>query len=176
MSYTMWSLGNSIQDRFQINSSQIKSHENIGFGSISTFALRAWYLNCKILTSFSTGLYGRIEPRNPLIHNWDSAPFWAIPLPPQLEQNHRKIRFQWDPAAIPLSIRLSFLRSALAFKLLGDGDWSVTWPPAVRGSRVPSQTIPAQMGGGPSSYLAGSQWVGCTPPPRHAFNSRRSNC
>ena len=36
--------------------------------------------------------------------------------------------FQCDQAASPLSLRLSFLRSALAFKLLSDSDWLVTDP------------------------------------------------
>ena len=131
----------------------------------SSFALRAWHKNLFLLTSFFSGLYGWIEPRNPRNSRTRlSCASGNSPIPHQHKQKNRKIVSVWSGSA---SAQLKTVVSALSACIYtAERRWLAGHQPsAVRGPRVPIQTIPAHMGGGPSSYLAGNQWVGCTPPP-----------
>ena len=84
--------------------------------------------------------------------------------------------FQCDQAAFPLSLRLQFLRKALAFIPLSDGDRLVPGTERSEDHVGRTDTISAAWVG--TIHLPGlNQWVGCSPPHHPAYaTARRSYC
>ena len=79
--------------------------------------------------------------------------------------------FQCDQAALPLSLRLPFLRSALAFKLLSDGDWLVTDPQQSEDRVFQSKPyLPTWVGDHPTTWPEASELD--VPPPPHCYQQQ----
>jgi len=110
------------------------------------------------------------------IHEWDLAGASGnSPFPHQHKQKNRKIVSVWSASA---SAQLKTVIPALSACIYtAKRRWlSGHHPLAVRGPRVPTQFHFRLRGWGTIQLPGLNQWVGGTPSPRPAMNSRRSIC